>query len=80
MAGCSSASSSSLLSQRNISGCFLLKEIFDTGTRYHEGLKVKYGIDKMQIEELDKIAEYSLSDLAKTVAINSNEANHWHHK
>ena len=31
--------------------------------------------DRIGIEELDKIAEYSLTDLAKTVAINSNEAN-----
>ena len=31
--------------------------------------------DQIGIEELDKIAEYSLTDLAKTVAINSNEAN-----
>ena len=35
-------SSSSLLSQIKISGCFLIEETFDTGTGYHEGLEVKY--------------------------------------
>ena len=82
MAGCSTVSFLSLLSQTNLSNCFLLEEILDTGTRYHEGLKVKYGINKIGVEELDKIAEYSLYDLAKQLLsiLKKPPMKHWHHK
>ena len=66
--------SSTVKSQVPITNCFLLSEIKED-SRHHDRLALKYKLNALAIENLDKIEEYNLRDVAAKVGVNDKDTN-----
>ena len=66
--------SSTVKSQVPITNCFLLSEVKED-SRHHDRLALKYKLNVLVIENLDKIEEYNLRDVAAKVGVNDKDTN-----
>ena len=66
--------SSTVKSQVLITNCFLLSEIKEDSW-HHDRLALKYKLNALTIENLDKIEEYNLRDVAAKVGVNDKDTN-----
>ena len=66
--------SSTVKSKIPIANCFLLSEIKDD-SRYHGRLALKHNQSAITMEDLDKIEEYTLSDVAAIAGVNDKDTN-----
>ena len=66
--------SSTVKSQVPITNCFLLSETQED-SRHHDRLASKHKLNALTIENLDKIEEYDLKDIAAIMGVNDKDSN-----
>ena len=66
--------SSTVKSQVPITNCFLLSETQED-SRHHDRLASKYKLNALTIENLDKVEEYDLKDIAALMGVTDKDSN-----